>query len=119
MCFLPHDLHQHPFRLPVFYCDNQRAIHIFANIVFRERTKHLDIDCHLVREKMQASVMCLLPVSSHDQAANVFTKALGPSPFFDYFAKLGLVGIYQPQAYGRVLAETSVASTLHEECESP
>ena len=41
------------FQQPVvLYCDNKFAHHIAANLAFHERTKHIEIECHLVREKM-------------------------------------------------------------------
>jgi len=83
MCFLLHDLQQSPSRLPVLYCDNQSPFHISANPVFHECTKHLDIDCHLVREKLQAGVMRLLPISSHNQTVDVFTKVSSPRQFYE------------------------------------
>jgi len=114
MCFLLHDLKQAPSRLPVLYYDNQSALHISVNPVFHEHTKHLDIDFHLVCEKIQAVVMCLLPVTSHNQTTYIFTKAAGPRQLHACMLKLGMVDIYQPPACEGVSAhEEKVEGTKH------
>lgn len=95
-----HDLKQHPSFLHVLYYDHECAIHVSTNHVFHEGTKHLDIDCHSVGEKLEASLIQLLHVSSQNQADDVFTKAHGPRPFYECLSKLDMVAIYQLQACG-------------------
>ncbi|GJT19242.1 ribonuclease H-like domain-containing protein [Tanacetum coccineum] len=70
------DLNWEQFMPVTMYCDSQAAIKIAANPVFHERTKHLEIDLHFVREKILSGVLRTQKIGSADQTADIFTKGL-------------------------------------------
>ena len=58
------------------HVDNTSAIQIVTNPIFHERTKHIEVDCHSIRDTLESRVISLPYISSDLQVADVFTKAL-------------------------------------------
>jgi hypothetical protein len=78
------------------YCGNRSAIQIAHNDVFHEHTKHIEIDCHFVRHHLLQGTLCLCPIASTNQLADVFTKAHPPRRFRDLVFKLKLASTSPP-----------------------
>jgi len=94
LCYILRDLKVPISMSAPLYCDNQATLHIAANFVFHECTKHIEIDCHIVQEKFQARMMSPSPVFSHCQLADIFTKPLKKNMFMTLQNKLGVHDIY-------------------------
>ena len=58
------------------YCDNQSALHLMKNPMFHERSKHIDIKLHFIRDIVLSKKVKVQKISTHDNPADVFTKTV-------------------------------------------
>lgn len=64
--------------------------------MFRERSKHIELDCHVICEKLQSKLIYLVPVSTKSQLADAFTKPLHSPSLSSILSKLELYSIHSP-----------------------
>ncbi|XP_074270687.1 uncharacterized protein LOC141594577 [Silene latifolia] len=77
-------------RATIVYCDNVSAIYLSCNPVNHQRTKHIEMDIHFVREKVALGQVKVLHVPSRFQYANIFTKGLPKALFNDFRSSLNV-----------------------------
>ncbi|KAL4557518.1 hypothetical protein LXL04_035699 [Taraxacum kok-saghyz] len=82
------ELHCPPLSATLVYCDNVSAVYMSTNSVQHQRTKHIEIDIHFVRDKVAMGQIRVLHVPSSSQYADIFTKGLPSSLFLDFRSSL-------------------------------
>jgi hypothetical protein len=75
---------------PRLWCDNLGATYLSANPVFHARAKHIEIDFHFIRERVASKQLQVRFISSKDQLADGFTKALPAHKFEEFKNNLNL-----------------------------
>ena len=84
------ELHTPPRRATLVYCDNISAVYLSTNPVQHQRTKHVEIDLHFVRERVAIGDLRVLHVPTSSQYADIFTKGLSTSVFTEFRSSLNV-----------------------------
>lgn len=79
-------------RATIVYCDNVSAVYLSSNPVHHQRTKHVEIDIHFVRDQVALGRVRVLHVPSSLQYADIFTKGLPSNLFSEFVSSLHVRG---------------------------
>ncbi|KAM1489207.1 hypothetical protein ACFXTO_032488 [Malus domestica] len=72
------------------HCDNTTAIAITKNPVFHQKTKHIDMRYHFIKDALQEGIIDLMYCPTEEQLADIFTKPLTKDRFNLLRSKLGV-----------------------------
>ena len=73
------------------HCDNQSCVNLSENLVFHDKSKHIEIKYHYIRDMVQIKIVQMKYLSTHEQIADIFTKTLSKTNFNYFCERLHLV----------------------------
>ncbi|KAA3456915.1 Copia protein [Gossypium australe] len=85
----------HPKAIPLFSY-SYSTLYIARNPTNHECTKHIEVDCHFIRDAIQEGLISPSYVSTANQLVDVFTKALGKKQFDYCLSKFGVYDLHTP-----------------------
>lgn len=88
---------------PLLWCDNLSTLTLASNPMFHAHTKCIEVDYHYIRENVMSKELQVKFISTKDQLADIFTKALSSPMFLDLASKL--MGVPPLNSRGDVKAE--------------
>nr|GEU78766.1 ribonuclease H-like domain-containing protein [Tanacetum cinerariifolium] len=84
------ELHNPLFTATLVYCDNVSAVYTSSNLVQHQRTKHIEIDIHFVRDMVARGQVRVLHVPTRYQYVEIFTKGLPTALFEEFYTSLSV-----------------------------
>jgi len=66
---------------PTIFCDSQSAICLTKNQMYHERTKHIDVRYHFIRDVIARGDLKVSKISTHDNPADMMTKSVPTNKF--------------------------------------
>jgi hypothetical protein len=87
------ELHNLLTKSTLVYCDNVSAVYLSTNPVQHQRTKHVEIDLHFVRDRVAIGDVRVLHVLTTSQFADIFTKGLPSSTFSEFRSSLNVASV--------------------------
>ena len=74
------------------HCDNQSAICLTKNIIFHERTKHIDVKLHFLRDVMSKCEVLVEKIQTDDNPTDILTKTLTTIKFKHFLSLINILG---------------------------
>lgn len=72
-------------------CDHQSCIKLFENPMFHDRSKHIDMRCHFIRDYVQQGFLQLLYTPTGEKFADILTKAMGITNIVYFRENMGMI----------------------------
>lgn len=92
---LLHDFNIQLEQPTLIFFDNDSAIKLATNPIFHERTKHIEIDCHFIRDKIAEGNIKRMPIHTSNRLADIFTKPLPYSKMIPILSKMTIKNIFK------------------------
>lgn len=80
------------------FCDFKSAIYIIENPVFHDRKRHIELNCHIIRDGCLADIIKPFGTSLQKQLGDIFTKPLAVARFKSLIKQLAVFNCYKVQA---------------------
>lgn len=80
----------------VIYCDNKSGIRLAENLLFHDKSKHIDIKYHYIWDMVQRGAVMLHHIVTDDQIVDILTKPLPKGKFLNFREQLGLMDVTLP-----------------------
>jgi hypothetical protein len=97
----------------IIYCENISVVYLSTNPVQHQRTKHVEIDLHFVRERVALGEVRVMHVPTSSQYADIFTKGLPTSVFTEFRFSLNVRSAHSSDCGGVLECKPTAHGPAH------